>query len=125
MEALSQLSYGPVRKTLNLKGKPAAMQAAIDVFPSVRGSREYQKSAGCKALAAAGTGGCAPTGRHDATTLPLLISYCASPAQEPVIAGARCSAASMRASVRSRPNKLSVISIGGETAVPVTATRMG
>jgi hypothetical protein len=56
MEALSQLSYGPVRKTLNLKGKPLTTQATMGVFPSVRGSREYQKSAGCKALAAAGAG---------------------------------------------------------------------
>ena len=31
----------------------------------------------------------------------------------------------MRASVRSRPSSASVASIGGETAVPVTATRSG
>ena len=34
-------------------------------------------------------------------------------------------AASRRASVRSRPSSSSVASIGGETAVPVTATRTG
>jgi hypothetical protein len=45
-----------VRKTLNLEEKPVAAQPTMGVFPSVRGSREYQKSAGCKALAAAGTG---------------------------------------------------------------------
>jgi hypothetical protein len=35
------------------------------------------------------------------------------------------SAASSRARVRSRPSRASVASIGGETAVPVTATRTG
>ena len=35
------------------------------------------------------------------------------------------SAASMRARLRSRPSSASVASIGGETAVPVTATRSG
>ena len=40
-------------------------------------------------------------------------------------AGGLARAASMRASVRARPSNSSVTSIGGETAVPVTATRTG
>ena len=40
-------------------------------------------------------------------------------------APAACSAASRRARVRCRPSSSSVASIGGETAVPVTATRTG
>jgi len=40
-------------------------------------------------------------------------------------AATRCSAASSRASVRLRPSNSRVASIGGETAVPVTATRTG
>jgi hypothetical protein len=37
MEALSQLSYGPVRKMLILKGKPVAVQAPMGPSPPSEG----------------------------------------------------------------------------------------
>jgi hypothetical protein len=82
MEALSQLSYGPIRAAGNY--------APPRVLSSLTGQRCERN----------------PRAVQDA-------------------ACARARAASKRASVRSRPSKASVASMGGETAVPVTATRTG
>jgi hypothetical protein len=94
MEALSQLSYSPVRKTLFSKGfryLPPKLRGDPDVS---EGRENTCKSVAWKAIAAHAW-------------------------------GAYFSAASMRASVRSRPSNASVASIGGEIADPATATRNG